>query len=590
MSDQHFFNNPSQLVDYALESWALINPSLEVDHVNKIVYRREINVDQVAVISGGGSGHEPAFSGLVGQGFLTASVAGTIFASPATDQILNGIIKCSKTSKGVLAIVMNYTGDVLNFGVAIEKARTMDIEVDMVVVGDDVGVSRSKGRKVGRRGIAGTVLVQKIACALAAQGRSLQDVASTARLAAANIASIGVSLAHVHVPGRSDTSRNRIELNKGEAELGMGIHNETGSNFEKADAAELVKKMLEQLLDTDDKDRAFLQVNAPVVLMVNNLGGVSVLELGAITALVGRQLASSYSIRPIRVLSGTYMTSLNGMGFSITLLNLDTMNNHHLLELLEAPAEAVGWSALIKPESWCAADATVLNNYETGEDESKIRKRSQIENADDVGTYDAAKATNALASGLRRLIKAEPEITRYDTIVGDGDCGIGLKRGAEAVLHRVLDQPLVGSAVSDLTTILPIIETSMDGTSGALYSIFLNALLHAFQSRGPGPATPEAWAFMLEQSSSVLARYTPARIGDRTVIDALEPFIQELVKTNSLVRAAEAAKHGAETTVGMKASLGRSVYIGGSGFQQVPDPGAWGLSEFLAGLAGLDIN
>ncbi|SCV48673.1 related to glycerone kinase isoform [Fusarium fujikuroi] len=367
----------------------------------------------------------------------------------------------------------------------------------------------------------------------------------------------------------------------------MGIHNETGSNFEKADAAELVKKMLEQLLDTDDKDRAFLQVNAPVVLMVNNLGGVSVLELGAITAVVGRQLASGYSIRPIRVLSGTYMTSLNGMGFSITLLNLDSMNNHHLLELLEAPAEAVGWSAPIKPEAWRAADATVPNNYETGDHEPKKRKRSQIENADDVGTYDAAKATNALASGLRRLIKAEPEITRYDTIVGDSDCGMGLKR---AVLHCILDQPFIGSAVLDLTTSLQIIETCMDGISGALYLVFLSALLHAFQSRGPGPATPEAWAFILEQSSSVLARYTPARIGDRTVIDALEPFIQKLVKTNSLVRAAEAAKYGAETTVGMKASLGRSEYIGGSGFQQVPDHGAWGLSEFLARLAGLDIN
>ncbi|KAG8665144.1 dihydroxyacetone kinase Dak1 [Fusarium poae] len=348
--------------------------------------------------------------------------------------------------------------------------------------------------------------------------------------------------------------------------------------------------MLKQLLDTDDKDRAFLQVKPPVVLMVNNLGGVSVLELGAITAVVGRQLASGYNIQPVRVLSGTYMTSLNSMGFSITLLSLDTRNSHHLLELLDAPAQAVGWSAPIKPEAWRAAEAAVPNNYETDEDEPKMRKRSRIENAADVGTYDTAKATNTLMSGLRRLIKAEPEITRYDTIVGDGDCGIGLKRGAEAVLHRVLDQPLVGSAVLDLTTILPIIETSMDGTSGALYSIFLNALLHAFQSRGPGAATHEAWAFVLEQSSSVLARYTPARIGDRTVIDALEPFIQELVKTNSLIRAAEAAKHGAETTIGMRASLGRSVYVGGSGFQQVPDPGAWGLSEFLAGLAGLDAN
>ncbi|KAF5594025.1 dihydroxyacetone kinase [Fusarium subglutinans] len=590
MSDRHFFDNAAELVAYALDSQPLTNPSLKVDHVNKIVYRKNANADHIAVISGGGSGHEPAFTGLVGQGFLTASVAGTIFASPSTEQILHAIVKCSERSKGVLAIVMNYTGDVLNFGVAVEKARTMGIEVDMVAVGDDVGVGRSKGGKVGRRGIAGTVLVQKIACALAAQGRSLQDIAAEARLAAANTASIGVSLAHVHVPGRSDTSGNPTEVSKGGAELGMGIHNETGSSFEKADIVGLVEKMLKQLLDIDDKDRAFLQVNSPIVLMVNNLGGVSVLELDAITTVVGRHLASDYNICPVRVLSGTYMTSLNGIGFSITLLNLAASSSHDLLELLDAPAQAVGWSAPISPKAWRAADVNASHNHMMDVEKPKMRPLIQIENAADVGTYDAVLATDALLSGLRRLIKAETEITRYDTIVGDGDCGIGLKRGAEAVLHHVLDQPLVGSAVLDLTSILPKIENSMDGTSGALYAIFLNALLHAFQTRGPAVATPEAWALVLEQSSSILARYTPARVGDRTVIDALDPFIQQLGQTKNLTRAAQAARHGAESTVGMQASLGRSVYVGGSGFQQVPDPGAWGLSEFLAGLAGLDTD
>ncbi|KAF5559226.1 dihydroxyacetone kinase [Fusarium mexicanum] len=590
MSDRHFFDNATQLVAYALDAQPLTNPSLKVDHVNKIVYRKNVNADHVAVISGGGSGHEPAFTGLVGQGFLMASVAGTIFASPSTEQILHAIVKCSETSKAVLAIVMNYTGDVLNFGVAVEKARTMGIEVDMLVVGDDVGVGRSKGGKVGRRGIAGTVLVQKIACALAARGRSLQDITAAARLASANTAGIGVSLAHVHVPGRSDTSSNTTEVNKGDAELGMGIHNETGSSFEKADIAGLVKKMLKQLLDIDDKDRAFLQVNSPIVLMVNNLGGVSVLELDAITTVVGRHLASDYNICPVRVLSGTYMTSLNGIGFSITLLNLAASSRHDLLELLDAPAQAVGWSAPISPEAWRAAEVNAPHNHMVDEEKLKIKKVIQTENAADVGTYDAVLATDALVSGLRRLIKAETEITRYDTIVGDGDCGIGLKRGAEAVLHHVLDQPLVGSAVLDLTSILPKIENSMDGTSGALYAIFLNALLHAFQTRGTGEATPEVWALVLKQSSTILARYTPARVGDRTVIDALDPFIQQLGQTKSLTRAAQAARNGAESTVGMQASLGRSVYVGGSGFQQVPDPGAWGLSEFLTGLAGLDTD
>ncbi|EWY85916.1 hypothetical protein FOYG_10584 [Fusarium oxysporum NRRL 32931] len=590
MSDRHFFNNPSQLVDCALESLALTNPSLKVDHANKIVYQQDPQPDHVAVVSGGGSGHEPAFTGLVGQGFLTASVAGTIFASPSIDQILNGIIKCSNNLKGVLVIVMNYTGDVLNFGVAVEKARTMGIEVDMVVVGDDVGVGRSKGGKVGRRGIAGTVLVQKIACALSARGGSLKDVAAAARLSASNVASIGVSLSHVYVPGRSDTSSSRLEPSKGMVELGMGIHNETGSSCEKADVTELVGKMLRQLLDTTDKDRAFLFVNAPIVLVINNLGGISVLELGAITAVVARQLASEFNIRPVRVLSGTFMTSLNGMGFSITILNLEANSSYDLLELLDAPAEAVGWSAPIKSQAWDTCQVTVSTGREAEQYEQNRRKASEIENAANAGTYDPVRATEALVSGLRRLIRAEPEITRFDTVVGDGDCGIGLKRGAEAVLKSILDQPLAGSAVLDLSTILPLVETSMDGTSGALYVIFLHALQHAFQSKGPGVATPQAWGLALEKSSRVLARYTPARVGDRTVIDALEPFIKELLNTNNVVRAAEAARRGANSTIGMEASLGRSVYVGGTGFWQVPDPGAWGLSEFLVGLAGLDVD
>jgi hypothetical protein len=189
--------------------------------------------------------------------------------------------------------------------------------------------------------------------------------------------------------------------------------------------------MLRQLLDTTDKDRAFLFVNAPIVLVINSLGGISVLELGAITAVVARQLASEFNIRPVRVLSGTFITSLNGMGFSITILNLEANSSYDLLELLDAPAEAVGWSAPIKSEAWDTCQVTVSTGREAEQYERNRRKASQIENAANAGTYDPVRATEALVSGLRRLIRAEPEITRFDTVVGDGDCGIGLKRGAE---------------------------------------------------------------------------------------------------------------------------------------------------------------
>lgn len=227
------------------------------------------------------------------------------------------------TDKGVLVTVMNYTGDVLNFGMAVEKAKAAGINAEMVVVGDDVGVGREKGGKVGRRGIAGTVLVQKIAGALAAQGANLKDVHKVAKLTADNLVSVGASLEHVHVPGRAPPDPNSSEnLGFKEVELGMGIHNEPGSGRAEVELPELVSKMLTQLLDQDDKDRAFLKINSnEVVLLVNNLGGLSVLELGGITTEVVKQL-EKWGIRPVRILSGTYMTSLNGAGFSISLLNV----------------------------------------------------------------------------------------------------------------------------------------------------------------------------------------------------------------------------------------------------------------------------
>jgi dihydroxyacetone kinase len=155
------------------------------------------------------------------------------------------------------------------------------------------------------------------------------------------------------------------------------------------------------------------------------------------------------------------------------------------------------------------------------------------------------------------------------------------------VLELVSKNAFSGDAVADLGKIVQVVEMSMDGTSGALYAIYLNALTHALRQQPSGEATAKTWAAALTQASKSLAKYTPARPGDRTLVDALEPFVETLSSTGDIKKAAEAAKKGAEGTKGMKASLGRTVYIGGSGFEQVPDPGAWGLSEFFLGLAGI---
>jgi dihydroxyacetone kinase len=173
MAAKHFINDPTHLVSATLLSVTLANPSVALDGPNKIIYRRPTKRRedaQVSIVSGGGSGHEPSFAAFVGRGLLSAAVAGTIFASPSAVQIRTAVVDRVDGSKGVLAVVMNYTGDVLNFGIAVEKAKASGLQVEMVVVGDDVGVGRKKGGKVGRRGIAGTVLVHKIAGAVAAKG------------------------------------------------------------------------------------------------------------------------------------------------------------------------------------------------------------------------------------------------------------------------------------------------------------------------------------------------------------------------------------------------------------------------------------
>ncbi|KAK8110504.1 Dihydroxyacetone kinase 1 [Apiospora kogelbergensis] len=579
MSARHFINDPTALVNAALQSVTYTNPSVALDAENKILYRRPVgdrsnNRDehQVSLISGGGAGHEPSFAAMVGAGLLSAAVSGTIFASPSAEQVRKAIMGRVDTGRGALVVVMNYTGDILNFGMAVEKAKAAGLDVDMVVVADDVG----------RRGIAGTVLVQKIAGALAAQGRSLQEVAKVARLVANNLVSVGASLEHVHVPGRAPPDpKSKDGLGFDEVEVGMGIHNEPGSGRAKVQLPELVKTMLSQLLDQSDADRAFLNINSnEVVLLVNNLGGVSPLELGGITAEVVGQLGAQWGIRPVRVLSGTYMTSLNGLGFSISLLNVvnTDIGGPSMIQLLDDPCEATGWAAPIRKETWEA------KNEATRDDNTALGGETKSSGLN----INAEPMKEALTAGLQAVISVEPDVTRYDTVVGDGDCGIGLKRGAEGILNHLSKTKLTGDVILDLANIVSVVEMDMDGTSGAIYSIFLNALVHSLKTFAPGDATDvKIWTGALKQSCEALSKYTPARPGDRTLVDALYPFVEVLGKTGDLKKAAEASRDAALGTKGMKASLGRTVYIGGSGYEEVPDPGAWGLACFFLGLAGL---
>jgi dihydroxyacetone kinase len=369
MQTNHFFSEPNHLVLTALHSLTITNPSVAFDPENKIVFRRpDGSSSKVSVISGGGSGHEPAFAGYVGKGLLTASVAGTIFASPSAEQVRKAVMECVNTDKGVLILIVNYTGDVLNFGMAAEMAKAAGIPIEFLAIGDDVGVGRKKGGKVGRRGIGGSVLVLKIAGALAELGASLGDVYRIARLATTNLVSLGSSLDRVHIPGHEFSELSPGEsVPADEVEVGMGIHNEPGSHRMKSTTLdELVRTMLLQLLDPTDQDRAYITHEAEdsFVLLINNLGGLSTLELCGITNEVFIQLVRDYNITPVRTIQGTFLSSLNGLGFSISLLKLANTGlgpGRSMLELLDAPAEAVGWAAPIRMSTWAnSSDIPVM--------------------------------------------------------------------------------------------------------------------------------------------------------------------------------------------------------------------------------------
>ncbi|MCH2630763.1 MAG: dihydroxyacetone kinase subunit DhaK, partial [Nisaea sp.] len=271
----------------------------------KVVVRSDWKKDKVSLISGGGSGHEPAHAGFVGSGLLTAAVCGEIFASPSVDAVLAGILAVTGTS-GCLLIVKNYTGDRLNFGLAAEKARSLGIKVEIIIVDDDIALPND----IQARGIAGTVFVHKIAGALAEQGRTLEEVARAAKTAAASISSLGISLSTCSVPGVDNTER----LEPGMAELGLGIHGEPGAKkIRHETAAAAVQVVLSNL-------EKKMEPKAKYALLLNNLGGCTPLEM----TILAREITKSKISSSVQYLYGpaSLMTSLDMRGFSISILKL----------------------------------------------------------------------------------------------------------------------------------------------------------------------------------------------------------------------------------------------------------------------------
>ncbi|MDD4133539.1 MAG: dihydroxyacetone kinase subunit DhaK [Eubacteriales bacterium] len=289
----------------------------------EVISRRKKKARKVGLVSGGGSGHEPAHAGYVGPGMLDAAVAGNVFASPSPDRILEGI-KAADSGAGVLMIIKNYSGDIMNFEMAGEMAADEGIKVASIITRDDVAVPDST-YSTGRRGIAGTVLVHKITGAAAEEGKTLEEVKAVGQKVIDNIRSMGMAMTPCILPG---VGKAGFHLAEDEVEIGMGIHGEPGVSREKiSSAAETSEKLVARLLEDMDFS------GSEVAVMVNGLGGTPLMELYIVYNEVERILLEK-GIRVFRSYIGNYMTSLEMSGCSITLLKLD----EELKGYLAAPA------------------------------------------------------------------------------------------------------------------------------------------------------------------------------------------------------------------------------------------------------------
>ena len=544
---QFFFNQRASLVNDVIEGTIIASPwnnlaRLESDPAIRVVVRRDLNKNNVAVISGGGAGHEPAHVGFIGKGMLTAAVCGDLFASPSVDAVLTAI-QAVTGEAGCLLIVKNYTGDRLNFGLAAEKARRLGYNVEMLIVGDDISLPDNKQP----RGIAGTILVHKVAGYFAERGFNLATVLREAQYAASHTASIG-ALASCHLPQEADSAPRH---QAGHAELGMGIHGEPGaSTIATQNSAEIVNLMVEKLT-------AVLPETGRLAVMLNNLGGVSVAEMAILT----RELANTPLQARIDWLIGpaSLVTALDMKGFSLTAIVLEESIEKALL----SDVETASWQKPVQPRTINAVPSTL--------DSARVDFTPSAN--PQVGDY-VAQVTGA-------LIDLEEHLNALDAKVGDGDTGSTFAAGAREIAERLERQQL---PLNDLPTLFALIgerlTVVMGGSSGVLMSIFFTA---AGQKLGQGASVAEALNAGLEQ----MKFYGGADEGDRTMIDALQPALAALLaEPENLQAAFAAAQAGADRTCqSSKAGAGRASYLNSDSLLGNMDPGAHAVAMVFKALA-----
>lgn len=529
----HFINRRETLVTEAIDGYLLSSGTGRLARLDgyphiKVVVRQDWDKQRVALISGGGSGHEPSHVGFIGEGMLTAVVCGEVFASPSVDAVLSGICAVTGTP-GCLLIVKNYTGDRLNFGLAAEKARQLGYKVELVFVADDIAIADAPHP----RGVAGTLFVHKVAGHVAATGGTLDEVQAAAADTAGAVASLGLALATCTLPG--EKVNNRIA--EGQAELGLGIHGEPGAKLiAVTDARSLVATMQEQL-------QAHVPVEGPLAILVNNLGGTTPLEMNVV---VNELMRSAWGSR-IELIVGPegLMTALDMRGLSLSVLPLNAMRRTALLGVVQTgswPGAQSVAPVVIQP-----LPAIATTTYASSDDPQTKR------------------LIMAIAAALEQN---EAVLNELDRRIGDGDTGTTFAAASRSVKAAMTAGTLPLADANQLCLAIgDLLGKAMGGSSGVLLSIFFTA---TGLELGCGMSLPAAFSKGLERMQS----YGGAKPGDRTMIDALAPALAAWA-TGDLSSAAKAAVQGAQLTATMnKASAGRSSYVNAENLAGVADPGA----------------
>lgn len=574
-------NDPNDVVTEFIEGLVETYPGLQyLDGFPevKVVLRADVSsaaYDKVAIISGGGSGHEPAHAGYVGEGMLTAAICGDVFASPPVDSILAGI-RAVTGSMGCLLIVKNYTGDRLNFGLAAEQAKSEGYKVETVIVGDDCALPPPRGI-AGRRGLAGTILVHKVAGAAAAAGLSLADVAAEAKCASEMVGTMGVALSVCTLPGQVTSDR----LGPGKMELGLGIHGEPGAAMADIQPVDVVvSHVLNQILSQETNYVPITRGNR-VVLMINGLGATPIMELMIASGKAVPKLQLEHGLAVDRVYTGSFMTSLDMAGLSISIMKADET----ILQRLDAATKAPYWPVGVDGNHPPAKIPVPMPPSRSIKSDESLSRPPQLNQQGHILEVAIEAAANA-------IINIRDSLNEWDSKVGDGDCGSTMYRGATAILEDIRNYPL-NDAAETVNEIGSSIRRIMGGTSGIIYNIFCKAAYAQLKASSQPVVTAKQWAEALEASITAISKYGGASAGYRTLLDALIPasaMLQERLNAGddpcvAFVLSSEAALAGAESTKHMQAQAGRSTYVAGEILASVPDPGAMAAASWYRAAA-----